>query len=257
MEFEEFIKRIGDFTGIDLTKYKRPQMQRRITSLMSMEGYPGYREYLRDLKRDSVLLERFLNHLTINVSEFYRNPSQWDVLVERILPEIIRVNPRPVFWSAGCATGEEPYTLAMVMREYFPGVSPRILATDIDDSVLSRAKEGLYRRRVLINVPPTQLKKFFNYIKEDHYQISDDIKKMVEFRHHDLFRDVYPAFCDLILCRNVMIYFTEEAKSALYRMLRDALRPGGVLFTGSTEQIFQASRLGLEAVASFFYKRVS
>lgn len=257
MEFEEFIKRIGDYTGIDLTKYKRPQMQRRITSLMRMEGYPGYLEYLRELKRDTVRLERFLNHLTINVSEFYRNPSQWRVLLEHILPEMIKGNLKPKIWSAGCATGEEPYTLAIMIREHFSSAQPLILATDIDDRVLTRAREGFYRSRVLVNVPRYQLTKYFNNEKEDLYQIKDEIKKMVDFRHHDLFKDIFPAACDLILCRNVMIYFTEEAKMALYRMLHDALRPGGVLFTGSTEQIFQASRLGLEAMASFFYKRVS
>lgn len=255
MEFEIFIRKIGDFTGINLTKYKRPQMQRRITSLMRLEGFADYGEYLRELKGNGLCLKKFINHLTINVSEFYRNPSQWDLLKEQILPEIIKFNPAVKIWSAGCATGEEPYTLAIMLREHFPKARPRILATDIDEGVLLQAKEGIYKSRALVNVPPHQLRKYFLRMQEDACQVKDEIKKMVVFRRHDLLKDYFPARCDLIICRNVMIYFTEEAKSALYRMFSDALRPGGVLFTGSTEQIFQAPRIGLEAVASFFYRK--
>lgn len=255
MEFEIFIRKIGDFTGINLTKYKRPQMQRRITSLMRLEGFSDYGEYLRELKRKELCLEKFINHLTINVSEFYRNPSQWELLKEQILPDIIKSNPAVKIWSAGCAAGEEPYTLAIMLREYFPNVRPQILATDIDKGVLLQAKEGIYKSRAVVNVPQYQLRKYFSKIQEDACQVKNEIKKMVVFRRHDLLKDTFPARCDLIICRNVMIYFTEEAKKILYRMFSDALRPGGVLFTGSTEQIFQASRIGLEAVASFFYKK--
>ncbi len=255
MDYGLFIKKIGSITGIDLTSYKRPQMERRINSLMRAQGFHNYLEYLHELQKNPVQLEKLLNHLTINVSEFYRNPPQWEVLKTRILPEILKVNPRPKTWSAGCATGEEPYTLALVLRESVAGPFPRILATDIDERVLAKARVGIYQEKAVANVPKEQLRKYFLQ-SGDTYQIKDEIKKLVNFQRHDLLKDPFDSFFDLILCRNVVIYFTEEAKELLYKRFRDALRPGGVLFTGSTEQIFQASQLGLEAVASFFYRRV-
>lgn len=230
-------------------------MERRINSLMRLEGFTDYGKYLLELKRKGDYLDRFINHLTINVSEFYRNPSQWNVLREKILPELIESNPNLKIWSAGCATGEEPYTLAIMLYEHFPKIRPKILATDIDEGVLHQARDGVYKSKALVNVPSHQLKKYFTKLQEDICQVKDEIKKMIVFRRHDLFNDPFPARCNLIICRNVMIYFTEEAKRILYGKFSDALQPGGVLFTGSTEQIFQASRFSLEAVASFFYRK--
>lgn len=254
MDYELFIKKIGDLTGIDLACYKRPQMERRITSLMRSQGFSGYREYLQVLKREPEQLDRFLNHLTINVSEFYRNPNQWEILQERVLPEILRLNPRPKTWSAGCAAGEEPYTLAMLLREAVADPLPRILATDIDQRALSRAQAGVFQERSLEHLPPYFVKKYFQRVG-DTYQIVDDLKKMIIFKKHNLLRDPFDHNFDLILCRNVMIYFTGEARETLYRRFRAALKPGGVLFTGSTEQLFQASRLGMRVISSFFYQR--
>ncbi|MDH7576335.1 MAG: protein-glutamate O-methyltransferase CheR [Bacillota bacterium] len=256
MDFEVFIRKIGKFTGIDLTNYKRPQMERRINSLMRAQGFDNYLEYLAALEKNPVQLEKFLNHLTINVSEFYRNPPQWEIFKTRILPELLKTNPRLKTWSAGCATGEEPYTLAIILREHVSAPLPRILATDIDEKALAKAKAGVYQEKSISNIPKAQLVQYFSRVGET-YQIKDEIKKLVNFQRHDLLKDPFDTFFDLILCRNVVIYFTEDAKELLYKRFRDALRPGGVLFTGSTEQIFQASQLGLEAMASFFYRRVS
>ncbi|KUK32545.1 MAG: Chemotaxis protein methyltransferase CheR [Thermoanaerobacterales bacterium 50_218] len=255
MEYEVFIKKVSQITGIDLKNYKRHQLERRIRSLMRAQGVESYLDYLVLLKRDSFQLKKLVDHLTINVSEFYRNPLQWKILKEEILPELLKTNPCLRTWSAGCATGEEPYTLALVLKEKIRNPFPKILATDVDEDALAKAREGVYPERAVVNVPRDQLRKYFE--KEgDKYRISEEIKNLVEFRRHDLLRDPFRRNFDLILCRNVVIYFTEEAKNNLYRRFRNALRPGGILFTGSTEQIFRASELGLEAVASFFYRRV-
>jgi len=256
MDYEIFIKKIEKFTGIGLTSYKRPQMERRINSLMRTQGFRNYFEYHCALQKDPLQLEKLLNHLTINVSEFYRNPPQWEILKTRILPELLKVNPRPKTWSAGCATGEESYTLALILRENVSCSFPRILATDIDEKALAKAKVGVYQEKAIMHVPKDQLVKYF-FRDGDAYQIKEEIKRLVNFQRHDMLKEPFGSLFDLILCRNVVIYFTEEAKNMLYQRFRDALRPGGVLFTGSTEQIFQASQLGLEAVASFFYRRVS
>lgn len=254
MDFELFIKKIEGLTGINLTNYKRPQMERRINSLMRSQSFQSYTEYLAALQKDEKQLEKFLNHLTINVSEFFRNPPQWDVLKKRILPEILKENLELKGWSAGCATGEEPYTLIMILKDKLGFRCPRILATDIDERALQKAKAGVYQEKSLVNVPQNYLKRYF-FKKESYYYIDDEIKKLVDFQKHDLLKDPFGSNFDLILCRNVVIYFTDEAKDFLYKRFYDALRPGGILFTGSTEQIFQASKLGFETVASFFYRK--
>jgi len=256
MDFDNFIDIIGKTIGIDLTKYKRTQMERRINSLMRSQGYTNYQDYYHKLKEDPCCRAKFIDHLTINVSEFFRNSGQWHVLEHTILPEIINNNPVPKFWSAGCATGEEPYSLAIILKELFPHIKPIIIATDIDDNILASAKQAIYKERSVVNVPPSYLAKYF-IKKGDSYQLKQEIKNMVTFKKHDLLKDPFFCHCDLILCRNVLIYFTEEARNNLYQRFQDALRPGGILFTGSTEQIFKASQLGMEAVASFFYKKIS
>lgn len=256
MEFEKFIKKTGEIIGIDLTRYKRTQMERRINSLMNSQGFISYQEYLRKLQDDPNCRDKFIDHLTINVSEFFRNTGQWNVLQQSILPEIINKKKVPKFWSAGCATGEEPYSLAILLKEMLPNVRLKILATDIDDKILLTAKKGIYHERSVANVPRLYLTKYF--IKEgETYHINSDIKDMVTFKKHDLLKDHFASNFDLILCRNVLIYFTEETRNSLYRRFHDALCHGGVLFTGSTEQIFKASQLGMEAVASFFYRKIS
>lgn len=257
MEFEMFLQAIGEYTRIDLAKYKRTQMERRIRSLMRSQGLTDYREYLLIIKKDAGSLNRFLEHLTINVSEFFRNPPQWEILKETILPEILKRDNPPKIWSAGCAAGEEPYSLAMLMRRLAPEINkPLILATDIDEHILIKAGSGVYKERSVANVPSNLIKKYFVQ-KGDSYHIKEEIKKMVIFKEHDLLKDPFHRNFDLILCRNVLIYFTRETRKELYKRFHDALRPqGGILFTGSTEQIFKASQIGMEAVASFFYKRV-
>lgn len=254
MEYELFIKKIGNFIGLDLKNYKRHQLERRIKSLMRAQGIESYAEYYLFLKKDDLQLKKLLDHLTINVSEFYRNPTQWRVLEEKIFPELLKKNYHLTIWSAGCATGEEPYTIALILKE--KRISSKIYATDIDKAALNKAKEGFYNSRAVVNVPANQLDKYF-VKEEDGYRIKREIKNLVTFQCQDMLSNPFKKKFDLILCRNVVIYFTEEAKDNLYKNFYNALVTGGVLFTGSTEQIFQASALGLEAVASFFYKKIS
>lgn len=254
MDYELFIKQIRQFTGINLTCYKRPQMERRIKSYMQSQGFHSYQEYLNALRVNPEQLDKFMNRLTINVSEFYRNPGQWKIMRSRIMPEILKKNPHPKVWSAGCATGEEPYTLAILMREIISGFFPRILATDIDENALTKAGEGRYPERAIANLSPETVKNYFTKTG-DFYEIKDELKKSVNFRKHDLLKDPFETNFDLILCRNVVIYFTDEAKELLYERFCGALKPGGILFTGSTEQLFQTQQLGMETVASFFYRK--
>jgi len=253
--YEEFIDRVYRKTGINLKAYKRPQMERRINTLMRSIGVEDYVEYLRVLDHDQVHCRKFIDHLTINVSEFLRNPPQWRVLETTILPLLLRENPKLKIWSAGCSTGEEPYSLAILLSEAAPHNNWRILATDLDRKVLEKAEEGIYNSKALVNIDNRLRAKYFDQ-SGDSFQVKSSLKLGVRFARHDLLRDDYQPNLDLILCRNVVIYFTEETKTKLYQRFHQALRKGGVLFTGSTEQIFQAKELGFHSPASFFYQKI-
>jgi chemotaxis protein methyltransferase CheR len=251
--WEWFVKKVLSKTGIDLGAYKRPQMERRINSFIRTVGASDYAGLISMCDDNPEVNRRFVEHLTINVSEFFRNPNHWEVLQRQIVPGLLRERSPLKIWSAGCSTGEEPYSLALMMQEYFPGQAARIWATDLDQVALTKASAGLYNHKAVQGIPPFLLTKYF---KEDRsYQIADNIKQMVRFEKQDMLGDSFPGDFDLILCRNVVIYFTDEAKEKLYRKFARALRTNGVLFIGSTEQIFQARELGLKSIATFFYRK--
>lgn len=253
--WEWFVAKFEALSKIDLTAYKRPQMERRINSFMRSANASNYSDFVNILISDRAIYNRFIEHITINVSEFFRNLNQWAVLEKDIIPSLCRDRTALRVWSAGCSTGEEAYSLAMLFKEKFNGRVENILATDIDSEVLEKGANGLYTEKALQTLPAAYLSKYF--VREgDCYRINPTIKKMVHFQRHDLLKDCFSKDYDLILCRNVVIYFTEETKQKLYRRFADALRPGGVIFIGSTEQIFQCRELGLESVATFFYRKL-
>lgn len=258
MDYEGFKSQVYALTKIDLSAYKERQMKRRIDALISKNKFKGYDDYVVAIKSDKDLLEEFVNYLTINVSEFYRNPEQWKVLENEIFPELIKASGgKPLkIWSAACSTGDEPYSLAMVLSKFTSLSNIHILATDIDKQVLEKAKLGLYNEKSLAGLPKEYITKYFTKVGTSSYQISNDVKKCVEFKQHNLLKDSYPTNFDLILCRNVLIYFTEEAKEEVYRKFNDTLRKGGVLFVGSTEQIIKYRELNYESKRSFFYTKV-
>jgi chemotaxis protein methyltransferase CheR len=251
--YEGFKEKVLKLTGIDLSSYKERQMKRRIDSLISRNNYDDYDTYYKALTKNSSLYDEFINYLTINVSEFYRNPAQWEVLEKEIVPNLIKFNDVPKIWSAACSTGEEPYSLAMMMSRFVSLDRLKILATDIDNGAISKAKEGMYSSKSLENLPKDFAGKFFTRIGES-YKINDKLKNCIEFKHHNLLLDKYPVRCDLIVCRNVMIYFTEEAKTLMYNNFRESLNANGVLFVGSTEQIILPHRYKLEPIKTFFYR---
>ncbi|KNZ71026.1 chemotaxis protein CheR [Thermincola ferriacetica] len=252
--YELFLEKLRKRKGLDLTGYKRPQMERRINSLMRSVKCGSYDDYLDLMDKEPQHWRKFIDTLTINVSEFYRNPPQWEVLQQKIIPMLLENSPNLKVWSAGCSTGEEPYTLAMIFAYNFPRVSVSILATDIDEEVMAKAKNGIYNEKAVANLPRLYITKYFKQ-EGSNYIIADEIKRKVRFQKHNLLKDVFDKNFDLILCRNVVIYFTEESKSALYKRFHESLKPGGVLFTGSTEQIFQARDIGFKLVSSFFYQK--
>lgn len=253
--YEDFKTKVFQLTKIDLSSYKERQMKRRIDSLITRHSIATYADYVEKLRTDKEMFDEFVTFLTINVSEFYRNPDQWTLLEKEVLPQILAKNKKPRIWSAACSTGDEPYSLAMLLSKYIPMRDIHIIATDIDKQILEKAKAGLYNVKSLKALPKEFIDKYFIKINDTSYRIKDEIKNCVEFKHHNLLKDEYPSQCDLIVCRNVVIYFTEEAKEAIYRKFSNALIQGGVLFVGSTEQIIQPASVGFESIRAFFYRK--
>ncbi|MFD0586906.1 CheR family methyltransferase [Paenibacillus sp. GCM10027627] len=255
LDFSNFITRIKRKTDIDLSQYKEAQMKRRLTTLRLKNGFTTFEQYGQAMEQNRALLFEFLDRMTINVSEFWRNPARWEVLQKRYLPELMASSPRLKVWSAACSTGEEPYTLAMILTEIGAIGKTSLLATDLDHNVLEKAKEGIYLERSLRDVPPACRSKYFAPV-DGAFQVTDSLKKGISFKQGNLLHDTFESGFDLIVCRNVMIYFTEEAKHGLYHKFAAALKPGGLLFVGSTEQIFSPSQYGFETADTFFYRRV-
>ncbi|MCJ8011084.1 protein-glutamate O-methyltransferase CheR [Paenibacillus sp. KQZ6P-2] len=254
-DYISFIQNIKQSTGIDLSEYKEAQMKRRLTTLRVKNGYQSFASFYEAISKDKALFYEFLDRMTINVSEFWRNPNRWEVLRDIILPELSAGGKRRLkVWSAACSTGEEPYTLAMILDGKGLIGDTSLVATDIDEGALAKAKQGLYLERSLKDVPPDVASKFFAQAGA-LYKFSEQLKKSVQFSKQNLLTDRFEENHDLIVCRNVMIYFTEEAKNKLYHKFAAALRPGGYLFVGSTEQIFTPGQYGLEPTETFFYRK--
>lgn len=253
-EYEFFCRKVRTLTGIDLTSYKKPQMDRRLRSLMARLNVGGYAAYARLLERDPARLQEFRDFITINVSEFFRNPEKFAELKRLVLPELLRASPKLKVWSAGCSNGAEAYTLAIILDELTPGRRHDILAVDIDEQALAQARAGVYAPAELKNLSRSQLLRYFTPAGGG-YRVKDEMRAGIRFQRGDLLADRFETGFDLIVCRNVVIYFTEAAKTGLYAKFHAALRPGGVLFVGGTESILNAKELGFTSVAPFFYRK--
>ena len=255
-KYEVFKDNINNLIDINLNYYKEKQMKRRITSLMNRNGFEDFDKYFLELKSDKIMLNQFINYLTINVSEFYRNPSQWQVLEREILPSLIDNSKRPIkVWSSACSTGEEPYSLVMLLTKFYNLKEIKVIASDIDDGAIEKAKVGLYTEKSLDDLPMEFKNKYFEKF-EGSYLIKDEIKSRVEFQKIDLLKDRFPQNLDLITCRNVIIYFTDEAKELLYKKFHQSLNKNGAFFVGSTEQIILPERYNFRSIKTFFYEKI-
>lgn len=253
--YEKFKRDIAGITGVDLNMYK-PQIHRRVHTLMASWGQTSYSGYLKLISSDPERRRAFLDYLTINVTEFFRNPSRWKSLREDILPGLREIGTGSLFfWSAGCATGEEAYSLALLGLE--ARVPVTVLASDIDEGALKKAQEGVYREEQVKNVQPESLKRYFIRRGDGLLQVGPVLKEKVRFQRMNLLSDPFPRNPQLILCRNVLIYFSEESKETLIRKFRECLPTGGCLMVGNTEQIFGYRRFGLESAGPFIYRKTA
>ncbi len=252
--YESFKKDVYALTKIDLNCYKEKQMRRRINTLITKNKLKTYEEYVNLIKTNNEKFEEFVNFLTINVSEFYRNTDQWQLLDKEIFPKLVDGKRQIKIWSAACSTGDEPYSLAMALSKHTSLSNLKIIATDIDKQVLAQAKVGLYNTKSVAGVPDEMKKKYLVKVGSS-YKVVDEVKKCVEFKEHNLLKDPYPSDCDMIVCRNVVIYFTDDAKDEIYKKFYKSLKKGGYLFIGSTEQIMNYKEMGYLRHSSFFFEK--
>lgn len=253
-DWEGFKVKLKNKTEIDLDLYKAPQMQRRIMNLAKRNGYDTYCGYFDKVVQDKDDFAAFIEYLTINVSEFFRTPDKFAKLETDVIPDLLKRSSKLNIWSAGCSIGAEPYSLAMIMKDMTPGQKHRILASDLDIEILAKAKAGIYSANELKAMSDDRKKRYFT-VDGDKFAVKQEIKDCIEFKRHNLLKDPFESNFDLILCRNVVIYFTEEAKDQLYANFFKALKPGGILFVGATEAILNFRKLGYTSYQPFFYQK--
>jgi chemotaxis protein methyltransferase CheR len=248
--FLELIGRISRQVGLSLDGYKDKCLRRRIAVRMRACGVHSYAEYQQLLDRDSAEYERLKDVITINVTSFYRNAETWDLVRNRILPELFRDDPPEVrAWSAGCSSGEEPYTLAILMAEYLDSKGRgegldrvTVDATDIDRQCLTRAQGARYSRAALSDIPRSLVQRYF---EEDgsELRVIERVRRRVAVRASDLCVDGAPGRgYHLILCRNVVIYFGRAMQERVFLAFAEALAPGGFLVLGKVESLFGRAR---------------
>ena len=250
-----FKQKLKAKTEIDLDLYKEAQMKRRISNLVTRAGMDSFVTYFDQVSKDKDEFAGFIEYLTINVSEFYRTPDKFSKLETDVIPDLLKRSPTLNIWSAGCSIGAEVYSLTMIMKELTPGKKHRLLATDLDVEIIAKAKKGVYAENELKALDPKRKEKYFTKTADGRFAIKDEIKQCVEFKRHNLSKDPFEKGFDLILCRNVVIYFTEEAKDKLYRNFFASLKPGGILFVGATEAILNARNMGYVSYQPFFYQK--
>jgi chemotaxis protein methyltransferase CheR len=253
-DYVTFCEGVRGLCDIDLLQYKRGQMERRVRSFAQRRGHAALAPYLQLLVGDSGAREDFLDRVTINVSNLWRNPEQWEFLQREIVPALAADGTLRA-WSAGCSYGAEAYTLAAVCRLAAPDARTSILGTDIDRRAIERARAGDFSADDVRDAPPAALSRFF---EDDgaRWQPIAELRALVAFELGDLLRLRPPARSyDLVLCRNTVIYFNEDVRDALHGRLASALRPGGILVIGATERVSAPEAIGLQATAPFTYRK--
>ncbi|MDP4176935.1 MAG: protein-glutamate O-methyltransferase CheR [Bacillota bacterium] len=255
MDLNDFEKWVYHEYNINLSAYKSNQLHRRIQSLMSRVGAGSVDEYIQMLKKSPEQKQKFLDFITINVSEFFRNPELFDELKNEIQFDLLPKNNNLNIWSAACSIGAEPYSLAMMINSINSGGNHSILATDIDNTILEKAKKAEYIYSEIKNVRAEYLNKYF-VKNDDKYFVIDKIKNMVTFKKHDLILDSYQSNFDLIVCRNVVIYFNQDIKEKIYQKFSNSLKKGGLLFVGATESIYNYKDYSFEKASTFIYKKI-
>jgi len=231
--------------GFSLSGYKDKCVKRRINIRVRATQSPTTEAYSQLLTREPAERDHLLRVLTIHVSHFFRNPSTFEKLAREILPQLLEERHRVRIWSVGCAGGEEPYSLALILRERFAAAlaagQVSIRATDVDAATLEAARDAHYRPDRLAEVAPELLARWFTPELE-RFRLSREIRELVSFGQADLNDPQASEECDLILCRNVLIYFERGKQEEILNGFADTLKSGGTLVLGKSETLFASAR---------------
>lgn len=243
--FEALRRHLARLTGLELDRFKGAYLRRRMDARRRAVGAASWDAYAAVLESDAEELGRLQDRLTVHVTEFFRDPDVWQALERDIVPPLLEAAAaRPVrelrLWSAGCSSGEEPYSLALLAlqaaREQGRGVRVRVMAGDLDAGVVERARAGVFGTAAL-RLVPLKLRGEFFAAEGRQWSVGPDLRRAVAFRPFDLFSSPPPPRVDLLLCRNVMIYFSKDTQQRLLRSFHQALNEGGIFVTGKTETI--------------------
>mgnify|MGYP001039489096 CR=1 FL=1 len=254
IDYEVFKRKLKDTIGLDLNHYKQQQMQRRINQWLDRVGAASYGEYIKILQSDPKERGKFTEYLTINTSQFYRDVKVFKEIEEQILPDLVRRQRRLKVWSAGCSTGPEIYTVAMLLEELTPGRRHSLLGTDFDIGALAKAKEAIYTDNLLNSLPAKYKNKYFTQ-EGRMWRLNEKIKGLVRFQRHNLLEDPFGRGFHLILCRNVFIYFTPETQAVLTKKFSESLVPGGIFVVGSAENLLEPELAHLKRISYCIYQR--
>jgi two-component system CheB/CheR fusion protein len=240
---EPLLEYLKHTRGFDFTGYKRASLERRIVKRMQTIGVASFSDYVDYLEVHPEEFSALFNTVLINVTSFFRDGSTWEYVIDTVVPELLarRESSQPLrIWSAGCASGEEAYTLAMVFAEAL-GLDAfkdrvKIYATDVDEEALAKARQALYTEREIAEVPPTLLAKYFE-AADGRYVFRKDLRRHVIFGRHDLIQDAPISRVDMLICRNTLMYFNAETQAKILARFQFALNDQGVLFLGRAETL--------------------
>jgi chemotaxis protein methyltransferase CheR len=243
VDFETYRKLIYAESSITFTAANRSILESRLRERLRDKGIDSVGAYFSKISTDKEELKGFLDAITTNLTSFFRNQPQFDAFKNYVVPELIhnikKASDHTVkVWSAGCSTGEEPYSIAMLLSEILPPTwKIEILASDISLKCLMTAKEGFYEDNRISGIPPNYLVKYFDKVGQG-YKIHPDIQTKIKFDYHNLKNDSGQHGIDVIFCRNVIIYFDEAAQNAVMNRFWDAMAPKSFLFIGHSESLF-------------------
>jgi chemotaxis protein methyltransferase CheR len=254
-DFAALCELVRRLCAVDLLQYKRGQMERRVRTWAQRRGTPDLAAYGKRLQAEPEELDAFLDRVTINVSHLWRHEDQWTALAKSILPELAQ-RGRIRAWSAGCSYGAEAFTLAAVAKEAVPRTRIEIHGTDLDRRMVARARTGTFTPEDARTAPVKTLERWFDKTPEGGWQAKAELRSATSFEVGDLLRMPVPRDrYDLVICRNTVIYFTEEVRDALHQRLVTALAPGGYLVVGTSERVADPRGLGLTSPFHFIYRK--
>lgn len=240
------LTKLHDEKGLDFSQYRETSILRRINTRMDRYKTDSYDDYIKILQTNPAEYKELINALTINVTEFFRNPESFNAIDKIVIPRVIfskSINQHKIIraLSCGCSSGDEPYSLAILLLEKLGDARKKfllnIVGTDIDRDALEEAKNMVYSKNRLKAVSKKLLDEYFEKIGEDEYKLKSYVRNLVKFRYNNIITDTPFLLCDIILCRNLLIYFNKQLQEEVLLKLYECLNPGGFLVLGMVESL--------------------